>query len=72
MSANLTAVVKTAEGTVKGTADVVPMSAINLKEKEFSTGSIGYTVTVKMMIGGVMCQVTGNAVIIGSNPNKSK
>lgn len=38
------------------------------RDKPFSTGSIGYTVSGKVMINGKKHQFTGNLVEVGSKP----
>lgn len=36
------------------------------EKKTFSTGSTGWNVTGKVVIGGLRCQVTANVTVIGS------
>jgi len=36
--------------------------------REFSTGSIGYNISGKVLVDGKKCQVTGNVVIVGTKP----
>lgn len=47
----------------------IQAGAINLKEKEFSTGSRGFTVFGKALINGKRYQFSGNLVEIGSKPD---
>ncbi|NRH21060.1 hypothetical protein HOO68_03380 [Candidatus Gracilibacteria bacterium] len=35
-------------------------------KKEFTSGSVGWNVTGKVVIGGVKCQVSANIIIVGS------
>ena len=35
-------------------------------KKEYSSGSVGWNVTGKVIIGGVKCQVSANIIIVGS------
>lgn len=35
-------------------------------KKEFSSGSVGWNVTGKVVISGVKCQVSANIIIVGS------
>lgn len=39
-------------------------------KKEFSSGSVGWNVTGKVVIGGVKCQVSANIIIVGSKDVK--
>ena len=36
--------------------------------KQFSTGSLGWNISGKVIVDGAKCQVSGNIVIIGSKP----
>lgn len=48
--------------------DGVHSGTLDLKEKEFSTGSRGFYAYGKITIGGKQYQVGGNFVEIGSKP----
>lgn len=38
--------------------------------RQFSSGSIGYNFSGKLVIDGKKCQLSGNAVVIGTKPEK--
>jgi len=39
-------------------------------KKEYSSGSVGWNVTGKVVISGVKCQVSANIIIVGSKSVK--
>lgn len=47
--------------------DTTPRQA----DRPYTSGSVGYFVSGKVVIDGKRHQVSGNAVEIGSNPNKA-
>lgn len=40
------------------------------EHKGFSSGSLGYNVNGKVIIGGIRCQVSCNIIAIGSKPKE--
>jgi len=52
--------------------DVLPVTvdgqSLTAMFKQFSTGSLGWNISGKVVVDGAKCQVSGNIVIIGSKP----
>jgi len=53
-----------------GVALTVDGQGISASKKEFSSGSVGWNGNGKVVVGGLVCQVSCNIVIVGSKDTK--